>query len=101
GTSFGGGSSPGDGPHGAIQSVAKTGGAFTTLASEVDFPDPIATDGSNVYVGTLTRLIACPLAGCANPPDVLVENERAFSIVADGTSLYWTTNDSVRSCKLA
>jgi hypothetical protein len=81
--------------------AASTSGGSTLLAGSQPFAVSAATTTTDVYWTFYNpqsingaQVMKCPLAGCSNKPQVMARNiQPAEGIVADGTSIYWLSND--------
>ena len=84
--------------------LAGCGASPTTLATGLQSPSGIASDGKNVYIATLTSVLSCPVTGCGASPAVFAANQGDPSVVVvDATRVYWTnhTGNQVMSCPIA
>lgn len=81
------------------------GGAVEVIASGLSGPLSPVVVGSSLYwigvardgAGTLPVLHRCDVAGCKGAPAQLLA-ERAFQVVSDGETVFWTGGPSVRAC---
>jgi hypothetical protein len=78
---------------GRVMRVAVAGGAPEVVASKLDFPKFLATDGSSLYWtggkidGRITRLTLVPGAS----PEILIDGQNnPFAIAVAGGFVYWT-----------
>ena len=84
----------------AIRVGPKTGGVSTVLARTADVPGPLCADASNLYVGSMSRIMKVPKAG--GTPVALADAqlgaqgvgaEGVHAIAVDETNVYWTAGD--------
>jgi hypothetical protein len=81
--------------------AGSTNGGSTVLAFNQPFAVSSAITTTDVYwtfynpnSANGAQVMKCPLAGCSNKPQVMAQNvQPAEGIVADGTAIYWLSND--------
>jgi hypothetical protein len=79
--------------------------ASTALVAGVDggIATGIAVTPTRLYWGTLSKIMTCTLPSCTDATAFVTQQQEPWSLVADGTNLYWTdfAAGNVEKCALA